>query len=37
MVEKDLQVLEWDGAQLPDTGQRIKVGGGPAAVRTAAR
>ena len=28
MVEKDLQVFEWDGAQLRDTGHRIKVNGG---------
>jgi hypothetical protein len=37
MVEKDLQVFEWDGAQLRDTGHRIKVNGGPAAIRTAER
>jgi DNA-binding beta-propeller fold protein YncE len=35
MVEKDIQVLEWTGGALRDTGQRIKVKGGPAAIRTA--
>ncbi len=35
MVEKDLWVFEWNGTTLRDTGQRIKVGGGSAAVRTA--
>jgi hypothetical protein len=34
MVEKELQVFAWDGSTLRETG-RIKVGGGPAAVRTA--
>jgi DNA-binding beta-propeller fold protein YncE len=34
MVEKDIQVLQWDGSALKDTGQRIKVGGGSAALRT---
>jgi hypothetical protein len=37
MAEKDLQVFEWGGAQLRDTGHRIKVGGGPVAVRPAER
>ncbi len=37
MVEKELQVLEWTGSALRDTGHRIKVKGGPAAVRTADR
>ena len=35
MVEKDIQVLSLDGQTLKDTGQRIKVNGGPAALRTA--
>jgi DNA-binding beta-propeller fold protein YncE len=35
MVENDLQVLRLNGDTLSDTGQRIKVKGGPAAVRTA--
>jgi len=34
MVEKDLRVFAWDGRALKETG-RIKVNGGPAAVRTA--
>jgi DNA-binding beta-propeller fold protein YncE len=35
MVEKDLWVFSWDGSTLKDTGQRIKVAGGSAAVRVA--
>jgi DNA-binding beta-propeller fold protein YncE len=35
MVEKDLWVFEWNGTALRDTGQRIKLKGGSAAVRTA--
>lgn len=35
MVEKDLQVFRCDGIKLGDTGERIKVSGGPAAIRTA--
>jgi len=35
MVEKDYWVFQWDGATLKDTGQRVKVNGGPAAIRTA--
>jgi DNA-binding beta-propeller fold protein YncE len=35
MVEKDYWVFQWDGAALRDTGQRVKVNGGPAAIRTA--
>lgn len=35
MVEKDVQVFQWDGSSLRDTGRRIKVNGGPAAIRTA--
>jgi DNA-binding beta-propeller fold protein YncE len=34
MVEKEVQVLEWTGSTLRDTGHRIKVKGGPAAIRT---
>jgi DNA-binding beta-propeller fold protein YncE len=34
MVEKDIQVFAWDGASLKEIG-RLKVNGGPAAVRTA--
>ena len=37
MVEKDYWVFSWDGSTLKDTGQRIKVNGGPAAIRTADR
>lgn len=37
MVEKDLWVFEWNGSTLRDTGHRIKVNGGSAAVRTAER
>jgi DNA-binding beta-propeller fold protein YncE len=33
MVEKDYWVFQWDGAALKDTGQRVKVSGGPAAIR----
>jgi DNA-binding beta-propeller fold protein YncE len=35
MVEKDLIVLKVAGDKLEDTGQRLKVKGGPAAIRTA--
>jgi len=34
MVEKDVQVFSFDGRSLKEVG-RIKVDGGPAAVRTA--
>jgi DNA-binding beta-propeller fold protein YncE len=34
MVEKDIQVFSWDGRSLKEIG-RLKVNGGPAAVRTA--
>jgi DNA-binding beta-propeller fold protein YncE len=37
MVEKDIQVFQWDGTTLKDTGTRIKVKGGSAALRTADR
>ena len=35
MVEKDYWVFQWDGRTLRDTGQRVKVNGGPAGIRTA--
>jgi hypothetical protein len=35
MVEKNLQVLRWDGKKLTDTGVKIAVNGGSAAVRIA--
>jgi DNA-binding beta-propeller fold protein YncE len=35
MVERNVQVLRWDGARLQDLGERIKVNGGSAALRTA--
>ena len=35
MVEKDIQVFSLDGSSLRDTGVRIAVKGGPAAIRTA--
>ena len=35
MVEKDYWVFQWDGSALRDTGQRVKVNGGPAGIRTA--
>jgi DNA-binding beta-propeller fold protein YncE len=35
MVEKEIQVLSLDGTTLRDTGVRIAVKGGPAAIRTA--
>jgi DNA-binding beta-propeller fold protein YncE len=35
MVEKDSMVLKIAGEKLEDTGQRLKVNGGPAAIRTA--
>jgi len=37
MVEKDIQVLSLDGSTLKDTGVRIAVKGGPAAIRAAAK
>jgi DNA-binding beta-propeller fold protein YncE len=33
MVEKDIQVFSWDGGALKEIG-RLKVDGGPAAIRT---
>ena len=35
MVEKDYWIFSWDGTTLKDTGQRVKVDGGPVAIRTA--
>jgi DNA-binding beta-propeller fold protein YncE len=34
MIEKDYWVFSWDGKTLKDTGQRVKMNGGPAAIRT---
>jgi DNA-binding beta-propeller fold protein YncE len=35
MADGEISVLSWDGTALKDTGARIKVKGGPAAIRTA--
>jgi DNA-binding beta-propeller fold protein YncE len=35
MIEKDYSILRWDGSKLTDSGQRLKVNGGPAAIRIA--
>ena len=35
MIEKDYWVFSWDGSTLKDTGQRVKMNGGPVAIRTA--
>ena len=37
MIEKDYWIFSWDGTTLKDTGGRVKVNGGPAAIRTADR
>ena len=37
MIEQEIQVFHWDGATLHDTGQSIKMKGGPAALRTMER
>jgi DNA-binding beta-propeller fold protein YncE len=37
MVEKDYWVFSWDGTTLKDTGGRVKMNGGAAAIRTADR
>jgi DNA-binding beta-propeller fold protein YncE len=29
MIERDYWVFQWDGSSLKDTGQRVKVNGGP--------
>jgi WD40 repeat protein len=34
MVEREIWIFHWDGTTLKDTGQRIKMSGGPAAIRT---
>jgi DNA-binding beta-propeller fold protein YncE len=35
MVEKDYWIFQWDGTTLRDTGQRLKMNGGPVAIRIA--
>jgi hypothetical protein len=35
MVEKDIMIFKLTGDKLEDTGQRLKMQGGPAAIRTA--
>jgi DNA-binding beta-propeller fold protein YncE len=35
MISKDYWVFTWDGSKLTDTGQRVKMNGGPVAIRTA--
>lgn len=35
MVEKEYWVFSWDGRTLKDTGQRVKMNGGPAGIRAA--
>jgi hypothetical protein len=35
MVEKDYWLFEWNGSRLRATGQRVKMNGGPVAIRTA--
>jgi DNA-binding beta-propeller fold protein YncE len=35
MISKDYWVFTWDGTKLTDTGQRVKMNGGPVAIRTA--
>lgn len=37
MVDRNLAIFRFDGTRLADTRQRIPVGGGPAAIRTAER
>jgi hypothetical protein len=37
MVERDIVVFRFDGSRLEDTGQRIKLNGGGAAIRAADR
>jgi DNA-binding beta-propeller fold protein YncE len=37
MVEREIQVLRWDGSTLADTGQGIKTNGRPSAIRIAPR
>jgi DNA-binding beta-propeller fold protein YncE len=35
MIEKDYWVFQWNGTTLRDSGQRVPMSGGPAAIRTA--
>lgn len=35
MIEKEYWVFQWDGRALRDTGQRLRMNGGPVAIRTA--
>jgi DNA-binding beta-propeller fold protein YncE len=35
MIEKDYWVFQWDGTTLKDSGQRLRMSGGPVAIRTA--
>ena len=35
MIEKDYWVFQWNGTTLRDTGQRVKMNGGPVAIRIA--
>jgi len=35
MLEKDYWIFSWDGQSLKDTGQRLKVNGGPVGIRIA--
>ena len=35
MNEKDYWIFRWDGSTLRDTGERVKMNGGPVAIRTA--
>jgi DNA-binding beta-propeller fold protein YncE len=37
MVEREIWIFHWDGTTLKDTGQRLKISGGPAAIRTATK
>lgn len=37
MIEKDVQILTTDGTSVRDTGQRIKLKGAPASIRTSER
>ena len=37
MVERNVQVLRWDGSSLTDRGERMPVNGGSGALRTADR
>jgi DNA-binding beta-propeller fold protein YncE len=37
MVEKEIEIFQWNGSALSDTGTRIHPSGGPVAIRTAER